>query len=122
MVWNIAFRVGNSGAKETFLIDSFCSDCFSRLSIKHDLDRARVRAKDPDLQIVTNPVRTQHAERVRMNSCDEPLYFVTRQRTDLKSFHTFSCTIKAIKRIHSHCNVGTRRHATRRMQYLQEEE
>src|SRR5437762_4674573 len=121
MIWNVAIRAGNSGAKETFLIDSFCSDWFVQFSIEHGLDRARVRAKDPDLQIVTNPVRTQHAERVRMNSCDEPLYFVTRQRADLKSFHTFSCTIKAIKRIHSRRNVGTRGHVMRRMRYLQEE-
>ena len=58
MVWNVALCAGNSGAKETFLIDSFRSDWFFRFSIEHDLDRARVRAKDPDLHVIANLVRT----------------------------------------------------------------
>ena len=58
MIWNVALRAGNSGAKETFLIDSFRSDWFFRFSIEHDLDRARVRAKDPDLNVIADFVRT----------------------------------------------------------------
>ena len=58
MVWNVALCGGNSGAKKTFLIDSFRSDCFVRFSIEHHLDRARVRAKDPDLHVIANLVRT----------------------------------------------------------------
>jgi hypothetical protein len=58
MIWNVALRAGNSGAKETFLIDSFRSDWFFRFSIEHDLDRARVGAKDPDLHVIADLVRT----------------------------------------------------------------
>ena len=58
MIRNVSFPAGNSGAKETFLIDSFRSDWFFRFSIEHDLDRARVRAKDPDLHVIAHLVRT----------------------------------------------------------------
>jgi len=58
MIWNVALRAGNSGAKETFLIDSFCCDWLFRFSIEHDLDRARIRAKDPDLHVIADLVRT----------------------------------------------------------------
>jgi hypothetical protein len=58
MVRNIALRAGNSGTKETFLIDSVRSDWFVRFSIEQDLDPARVRAKDPDLHVITDLVRT----------------------------------------------------------------
>jgi hypothetical protein len=58
MVWNVALRAENSGAKETFLIDALRSDWFFRFSIEHDLDRARVRAEDPDLHVIADLVRT----------------------------------------------------------------
>ena len=58
MVRNVALCAGNRDAKKAFLIDSFCSDCFVRFSIEHDPDRARVRAKDPDLHVIANLVRT----------------------------------------------------------------
>ena len=49
---------GDGDAKETFLIDPFCSDWIIRFSIENDLDRARVRPKDPDLHVITDLVRT----------------------------------------------------------------
>jgi hypothetical protein len=58
MIRNVALRAGNRGAKESFLIGSFRSDGFVRFSIEHDLDRSRVRAKDPDLHVVADLVRT----------------------------------------------------------------
>ena len=58
MIWNVALCAGSSGAKETFLIDSFCNDWLFRFSIEHDLYRARVGAKDPDLHVIADFVRT----------------------------------------------------------------
>ena len=58
MVRNVALRARNSGAKETFLIAPFRSDRFVWFSIEHDLDRARVWTKDPDLHVIANLVRT----------------------------------------------------------------
>jgi hypothetical protein len=58
MIWNVALHALNSGAKETHLIESFCCDRFFPFSIEHDLDRARIRAKDPDLHVIADLVRT----------------------------------------------------------------
>ena len=57
MVRDVTPRAGDSDAKETFLIDAFRSDWIIRFSIEHDLDRARVRAKDPDLHTITDLMR-----------------------------------------------------------------
>lgn len=86
MIRNIAFRAGNGGAKETFLIDPFCSDRLVRFSIEHDLDRARVRAKDPDLHVIADLVRTQYAERIRMKASDKPGNLVPGYAGNLESF------------------------------------
>jgi len=58
MVRNVALRARNTGAKKPFLIARFRSDRFVWFSIEHDLDRPRVRAKDPDLHVIANLVRT----------------------------------------------------------------
>ena len=58
MVRNVALRAGNSRAKEPFLIAPFRNDRFVRFSIEHDLDDVRVRAKNPDLHVIANLVRT----------------------------------------------------------------
>ena len=87
MVRNVALRTGNTGAKETLLVAPFGSDRFAWFSVEHDLDRARVWTKDPDLHVIADLVRTQQTKRVRMKSTDEPSYLVTRHCTDVKSFH-----------------------------------
>jgi hypothetical protein len=58
MIWNVALCAGNRGAKKTFLIDAFRGDRLVRFSIKHDLDRARVPTKDPNLHVIADLVRT----------------------------------------------------------------
>ena len=58
MVRNVALCAGNAGAKETFLIGPLRSDWFFWLSIEDDVDRSRVRAKDPDLHVIADLVRT----------------------------------------------------------------
>jgi hypothetical protein len=58
MVRNIGLRTGDGDAKKTFLTNPFCSDCIIRFSIENDLDRTRVRPKDPDLDIITDLMRT----------------------------------------------------------------
>jgi len=87
MVRNIAFRVGNIGAKETFFIDPFRSDWFVRFSIEHDLDCTRVRAKNPNLDVITDPVRAQHAEWIRMKASHKSVDFVAWNTGYLESFH-----------------------------------
>src|SRR5262245_64618971 len=87
MVRNVAFRAGNSGAKETFFIGSLRRDWFVRFSIEHDLDRARVRAKDPDLHVIADFVRPKHAKRIRMQASDKSVDLVARNASNLESFH-----------------------------------
>jgi hypothetical protein len=58
MVRNVALGTRNTGAKELFLVAPFRDDRFVRFSIEHDLDRARVWTKDPDLHVIANLVRT----------------------------------------------------------------
>src|SRR5206468_13068358 len=61
MVWKIAGRPGGTRAKESVLLNLLCCDRLLRCSIEQYLNRACVRAKDTNLQIITNAVRTQHA-------------------------------------------------------------
>ena len=86
-VWKIPRRPGPGRTKETVLVNSLRRDRLLRMTIQHDLDRARVRAEYPDLQTITDAVRTQYAERIRMRSCDEVFHVIGRQSRDLKTFH-----------------------------------
>ncbi len=87
MIWKIAGRAGDTRAKESVLLNLLCCDRLLRCSIEQYLNRACVRAKNANLQIITNAVRTQHAERIRMNSADEAAHLVTRQSGNLEGFH-----------------------------------
>src|SRR5262249_3274831 len=87
MVRNVAFRARNGGAKETFLIDPFRSDWFVRFSIEHDLDRARIRAKDSNFYVIADLVRTKHAKRIRMKASDKSLNLVPRDAGNRELFH-----------------------------------
>src|SRR6266542_808626 len=113
MIWHIPCRAGNSRKKESFLFNSLRCDGLIRFSIEQDVDRARVRTKHTNLQIVTNAVRTQDAKRIGMYSPDEAAHLITRQSGNLEGFHTFFCIFEAVKRIASRCNVARRRCATR---------
>src|ERR1041385_6712673 len=57
-VGEIARRARQGCAKKSILLNSFCGNRLAGVSIQHDLDLARVRPKDANFQIVTNPVRT----------------------------------------------------------------
>src|SRR4029077_8388734 len=74
-------------AKESILLNSLRCNRLLRFSIQHDIDRARARAEDTNLQIITNAVRTQHAERISMSTCNEAVHLITRQAGDIESFH-----------------------------------
>ena len=87
MVRNVALRAGNNPAKETFLIAPFGSDWFVWFSIEHDLDGLRVWTKDPDLHVIANLVRTQHAEGIRMKASDKSVELVPRNVSNLERFH-----------------------------------
>src|SRR5437870_10164202 len=78
-VWKIPRRPRPGRTKETVLVNSLRRDRLLRMTIQHNLDRARVRAEYPDLQIITHAVRTQDTERIRMRACDEGFYFVGAQ-------------------------------------------
>jgi hypothetical protein len=56
MIWNVSRRARNGGAKETFLVDAFCSDWFLWIPIEDDVYRARVWSKDSDLHVITDLV------------------------------------------------------------------
>jgi hypothetical protein len=58
MIRNVSRRAGNRGAKETFIVYAFRSDWFLPISIEDDVYPARVRAKDSDLYVFTDLVRT----------------------------------------------------------------
>src|SRR5207244_1895069 len=64
MIRRVPCRARDSRTEETFLFDSLRCDRLLRFTIQYDLDRARVRAKDANLQIVPYPMRPQHAERI----------------------------------------------------------
>jgi len=113
MIWDIARRAGDSRTKESVLMNSLSRYRLLRFSIQHYINHARVRAKDPDLQIIANSMRTQQAERIGVSSAHEAAHLVTRQSRDVESFHTFSYTFEAVKRIASRCNVTTRADAQR---------
>jgi hypothetical protein len=87
MVWNVALRAGNTGAKETFLVAPFRCDRFVWFSIKHDLDRLRIWPKDPDLHVIADLVRTQHAEGIRMKASDESVDLIPWDVSNLERFH-----------------------------------
>jgi hypothetical protein len=87
MVRNLALGSGNTGAKEPFLIAPFRCDRFVWFSIKHDLDRLRIWPKDPDLHVIADLVRTQHAERVRMKASDKSGDLISRDVSNLERFH-----------------------------------
>ena len=86
MIFNVALCAGNPGAKETFFIDTLRSHWIVRVLIKHDLDCARVRAKDSDLQIIADFMGTQHAEWIGVKPSDESAHLVTRQAGNFESF------------------------------------
>jgi hypothetical protein len=107
MIWQVPCGARNSRKKESFLFNSLRCDRLIRFSIEHDVDRARVRTKHTNLQIVPNAVRTQDAKRIGMYSPDEAAHLITRNSGNLEGFHTFSCTFEAVKRIASRCNVAS---------------
>src|SRR5262245_9285312 len=110
MIWNVALGAGNSGAKETFLVNPFRRDWFVRFSIEHDLDRTRVRAKDSDLHVIANLVWTQHAERIRMKACDKSVDLVPRDAGNLERFHCRTKIIKYLEelKVNAPCLVAKR--------------
>jgi hypothetical protein len=86
MIREIAGRARHGHAKESILLNSLRCNRLLRFSIQHDIDRARVRAKDTNLQIITNAVRTQHAERISMITGNEAANLITGQAGYLESF------------------------------------
>ena len=87
MIREIAGRARHGRAKESVLLNSLRCNRLLWFSIQHDIDRARVRAKDTNLQIIANAVRTQHAERVSMSTGHEAVDLITRQAGNLESFY-----------------------------------
>jgi hypothetical protein len=90
MVRKIPRCVPDNRAKETILLNFLCCDRFFRMLIKHNLNLPCIGTKDTNLQIVPNPMRTQHSKRIGMFPADETVYFVRRQSSDLESFHGYS--------------------------------
>jgi len=86
MIREIAGRARHGHAKESILLNSLRCNRLLRFSIQHDIDRARVRAKDTNLQIITNAVRTQQAERIGMRAANKAAHLITRQAGNLESF------------------------------------
>jgi ubiquitin C-terminal hydrolase len=95
MIWHIPRGAGNSRKKESLLLNLLRCDWLVRFSIEQDVDRARVRTKHTNLQIVTNAVRTQDAKRIGMCPTDEAAHLVTGHSGNLEGFHTFSRTFEA---------------------------
>src|SRR5881628_177510 len=87
MVWKIPRRPGPGRTKETVLVNSLRRDRLLCMTIQHNLDRVRVRTEYADLQIITDAVRPQHAEWIRMGPGDEPAHLVTRHTGYVESFH-----------------------------------
>jgi hypothetical protein len=85
-IWKIAGRARHDCAKEPILLDSLRCNRLLCFSIQHDIDRARVRAKDTNFQIIANTVRTQHAERVSMIAGNKAAHLITGQAGYLESF------------------------------------
>ena len=92
MVRKIPCCVPDSRAKETVLLDFLRCDRFFRMLIQHDLNLARIGTKDANLQIVPNPVRTQHSKGVGMRPSHKPAHFVRWQSSDLERFHKLGLT------------------------------
>src|SRR5262249_11113076 len=77
-VRNIPSCVPDSRSKETGLMDFLRCDRLIGMLIQHDLDLARVRPKNAYFQILSNPVRTQDTEGIRMRPGNEAAHFVRR--------------------------------------------
>ncbi len=86
MIREIAGRARHGRAKESILLNSLRRNRLLCFSIQHDIDRARIRAKDTNLQIIANAVRTQYAERIGMNSANEATHLITGQAGYVESF------------------------------------
>jgi hypothetical protein len=67
--------------------------------IQHDLNLARIGTKDANLQIVPNPVRTQHPKGIGMRPADEAAHFVRGQSSDLERFHDLGLQVKKLKEL-----------------------
>ena len=80
-------RARHCRAKESILLNSLRCNRLLRFSIQHDIDLARVRAKDTNLQIIANAVRTQHAERISMITGNEAVDLIPRKAGNLESFY-----------------------------------
>ena len=87
MIREIAGRGRHFRAKESILLNSLRCNRLLRFSIQYDIDRARVGAKDTNLQIIANAVRTQHAERISMITGNKVANLITRQAGNLESFY-----------------------------------
>src|SRR5206468_8369461 len=87
VIWEVAGRARHCRAKESVLLNSLRCNRLLCFSIQHDIDRARVRAKDTNLQIIANAVRTQHAEWISMITGNKAAHLITRESTYIKSFH-----------------------------------
>ena len=86
MIREIAGRARHGHAKKPILLNTLRCNRLLRFSIQHDIDRARVGAKDSDLQIVASSVGTQDAEWISMSTGNEAAHVVTRQASNLESF------------------------------------
>jgi hypothetical protein len=87
MIWELAGRARHCCAKESVLLNSLRCNRLLCFSVQHDIDRARVRAKDTNLQIIANAVRTQHAERISMITGNKAAHLITRHTGYVESFH-----------------------------------
>jgi hypothetical protein len=88
MVWKIPRCVPDRRAKESVLLNFLRCDRLFRMLIQHDLNLARIGTKDANLQIVPNPVWTQHSKGVGMRPSDKAAHFVRWQSSDLERFHS----------------------------------
>src|SRR5881409_1652268 len=77
----ITGRARHCRAKESVLLNSLRCNRLLCFSIQHDIDLERVRAKDTNLQIIANAVRTQHAERISMITGNKAAHLITREST-----------------------------------------
>ncbi len=76
MVIEFAGRVRNFRLKETVAMDLLCLD--RRLTVLHDVDLARVRAKRANRKIVPHPMRPQNTERIGMGTGKKTVQLIRR--------------------------------------------